>query len=150
MRAASVTKAEVAGGHFKRFSGENVTRPGARSAREFNEFNSGAATHQFLGARDERIYGRTGGVVTAGDVDFEVAKTALREMGLQSFGSFRRFHVGDEAQIHFCHCAAWQNRFAAGTGVACDETFNVDRRARTEKLKRFLKTHIVKPVLDAE
>src|SRR6266851_3657375 len=71
-------------------------------------------------------------------------------MRFQGGEGFSRGHVRNEAHVDFCEGAAGENGFAAGAGVTADETFDVDGRARGEQFKRFLKTYIVNPVLDAE
>ena len=70
-------------------------------------------------------------------------------MRLERGQRFVGFHVRHQAHIDLGHRAMRKNGFAARTGVAAHQAFNIHRRPRLQQLQRFLKTDVVHPVLDA-
>src|SRR5262245_11641524 len=144
-----MAKAEVAGRHFKRLSGEDIAWPGTGKARQLNRVNSSTLVNGVFGASDKRIHWGGGWVIAAGDVDFDVAEPALREMRFQCSSGFGGFHIGHEAQVHFCDGAAGENGLSTGAGVAADKALDVDGRTRNEELQGFFEADVVNPVLDA-
>src|SRR5215813_9893207 len=145
-----MAEAEVAGRHFERLACENVAGPGACGPWQFDWFDSGTIADRFFGASDERVCGSARGIVTASDVDFDVAETAFCQVSLQRLGGFFCFHVRNKTKIHFCDGTPRENCLPALAGVARDEPFDIYRWTRREKLEGFFKIHIINPVLDAE
>src|SRR4029453_3888434 len=80
----------------------------------------------------------------------DVAEAALRQVGLQRGKRVRRFHIGHETHVDLGDSAMRQNRFAAWTGVAADESFDVYGRLRFESFVRLLPRQIIDPMLYAE
>ena len=60
-------------------------------------------------------------IVTAGHVHFDVAETALRQMGLEGGKRVGRFHVGHQSHVDLRDGAMRQDRFATGAGITADQ-----------------------------
>ena len=70
-------------------------------------------------------------------------------MGFQrGVGSGSR-HIGNEAEVEFSGGPVRKNGLAAGSGIAADQTFDVDGRLGDEKFEGFEEIDIVNPARDA-
>jgi hypothetical protein len=61
-----------------------------------------------------------------------------------------RSHVGNEAHVDLRHRAVWKDGLAPGTGIASDESFDVDRRLRHETHERVVPVLIAYPARNTQ
>src|SRR5439155_1007461 len=134
----ATVKLEMIGGELQRFAGESVTRIRAGIARPKQGIDSESFVSCDLRFDQRRIFRRAGRVVAAGHVHFDIAEAALRQMRLQRRERVGRFHVWHKAHVDLRDRAMRQNCFAAGSGIAADQTFDVYRRLRFKTLVRLL------------
>src|SRR5690349_4526735 len=148
--AVAVAETEMSGGQAKRIACEHVAGPGAGETRKNYWVDPILFVNGGGGANDGGVGGRGIGIVAAGHVDVDVAEAFFREMRFEKCERFGGGHVRNEAEVELGDGFAGKNGFAAGSGVAADEAFDIDRRTADEQFERFLEAHIVNPVLDAE
>src|SRR5204862_6326155 len=122
MRTAAVAEAEVASGEAEGRIGGDIS--GIRAGNAWPEHRIDPST---LHRRNLRLNHRRARrcrrrIVAAADVDFDVAETALRQMRLQRGDRVVFLHVRNEAHVDLRYSAVGEDRFAARTGVAADES----------------------------
>ena len=93
---------------------------------------------------------RRGRVVSAAHVHFDIGKPVLRQMRFQLGERIGCRHVRHQAHVDFCHRLVRQHGLAAGTGVARDQSFDVDRRPGLQQHQGVDPILVVHPVLHTE
>ena len=150
MGSAAVSHAEVACGQMQGITGENVSRPRSRAARQDDGVNPLVAIKSHLRANERSVGGSAVRIVAAGHVYFDIAESVLRKMSFQRGESFIGFHVRHETQIELGNGAMRKNRLPAWAGVAADQPLDVHRGPRLKQFERLLVIHVVYPMLHAE
>src|SRR5438034_10901936 len=111
-------------------TGENVSRPRSRAARQDDGVNPLVAIKSHLRANERSVGGSAVRIVAAGHVYFDIAESVLRKMSFQRGASFIGFHVRHETQSELGNGAMRKNRLPAAAGVAADQPPNANRRPR--------------------
>ncbi len=103
-----------------------------------------------LAADQDAVFGNLGRIVAARDIRLDVGEAMLVEMRAEFLLGLGARLVGDETEVELRDGAAGQHGLAAGTGIARDEPFDIDRRFLREADQRIVIGEIVDPVGDAE
>src|SRR3954451_17383834 len=83
VRSAAVPETEVTGRKMQWLSSENVSGPRTCKTGKHDRIDAGALVHRLGCANDSRIRRRAGGIVPAGHVDLDIAKTMAGQMRFQ-------------------------------------------------------------------
>src|SRR5882762_5513262 len=148
--AAAVAEAKVAGGEAEWVAGEDVAGPRAGVARQEHGIDAVTAIDGVGDANHFGVGRRAGGIVPAAHLYFDIGKTFFGKMRFQRGERFGGGHIRDEAHVDFGDGAAGENGLSPGAGVAADQSFNIHRGPRDEKLESFLPAYVVDPVIDSE
>src|SRR5438128_12659105 len=108
-------------------TGENVSRPRSRAARQDDGVNPLVAIKSHLRANERSVGGSAVRIVAAGHVYFDIAESVLRKMSFRRGESVISFPVRHETQIEFDNSAVRKHRLAARPRVARDQAFDCDR-----------------------
>src|SRR5215831_5654832 len=140
----------MSGGKIQRFRSENVSRPRASGSGPKHGIEAEFAVSGNLRLNELRVRGSLRGIVAAGHVDFEVAEAVFNKMVFEKRESAGGGHVWNQAHIDFGHGAVRENGLATATGIACDESFNVDGGLGLEKNEGVQPIGVLHPVFDTE
>src|SRR5437763_17196802 len=97
-------------------TGENVSRPRSRAARQDDGVNPLVAIKSHLRANERSVGGSAVRIVAAGHVYFDIAESVLRKMSFQRGESFIGFNVRQERHIEPGIAALRQQRLPRWAG----------------------------------
>src|SRR5207245_9743092 len=108
-------------------TGENVSRPRSRAARQDDGVNPLVAIKSHLRANERSVGGSAVRIVAAGHVYFDIAESVLRKMRFERGESFIGFHVRHETQIVLGIVPMRKNRLTGCAGVVAFVEYGSER-----------------------
>ena len=140
----------MSGGKIERFGSEDVSRPRASGSGPKHGIEAEFAVRGDLGLNELGVRGSLRGIVAAGHVDFDIAEAVFGKMVFEKRESAGGGHVRNQAHIDFGDGAVRENSLATGTGIARDQSFNVDGGLGLEKNEGVQPFGVLHPVFDTE